>query len=119
MVAKKGTSASYAPKISNEMVLNLEIEKSKLNREKSLLLLNKALMMYFAFIIIGVVGFINGFLDTRYLNILIVLGFGVLGVGLVPYMITMSKEEKKLNELILSFTKSSKKGKNSAKKRKP
>lgn len=85
------------------MLLQLEIEKSKLNREKSLLLLDKSLLMYFAFLIIGVVGFVNKYLDARYLNIMIVLSFGVLAVGLVPYMLTMSREEKKLNALIANF----------------
>ncbi|MBI3037276.1 hypothetical protein HYY73_06040 [Candidatus Woesearchaeota archaeon] len=87
------------------MVLSLEIEKSKLNREKSLLLLDKSLLMYFAFLIIGVVGFVNRYLDARFLNIMIALSFGVLAVGLVPYMLTMSKEEKKLNELIETYKK--------------
>lgn len=85
---------------TKSLLLSLEIEKSKLNREKSLLLLDKSLLMYFAFLIIGIVGFINKYLDARYLNIMIVLSFGVLAVGLVPYMLTMSREEKRLNVLI-------------------
>ena len=93
-----GTSAKSWQ--SGDMLLQLEIEKSKLNREKSLLLLDKSLLMYFAFLIIGVVGFVNNYLDVRYLNIMIALSFGVLAVGLVPYMLTMSREEKKLNSLI-------------------
>ena len=84
----------------DEMLLQLEIEMSKLNREKSLLLLDKSLLMYFAFLIVGVVGFVNKYLDVRYLNIMIVLSFGVLAVGFVPYILTMSREEKKLNVLI-------------------
>ena len=82
------------------MVLSLEIEKSKLNREKSLLLLDKSLLLYFAFLIIAVVGFVNKYLTTTTMNYLILMSFGVLAVGLVPYMMTMSKEEKKLNMLI-------------------
>ncbi len=93
-----GTPAWLGQK--GDMLLQLEIEKSKLNREKSLLLLDKSLLMYFAFLIIGVIGFVNKYLDARYLNIMIVLSFGVLAVGLVPYMLTMSREEKKLNALI-------------------
>ncbi len=89
--------------VNPEMLLSLEIEKSKLNREKSLLLLDKSLLMYFAFLIIGIVGFINKYLDARFLNILIGLSFGVLAVGLVPYMMTMGREEKKLNELIIAY----------------
>ncbi|MBI2141107.1 hypothetical protein HYU16_01650 [Candidatus Woesearchaeota archaeon] len=96
-----GTPAMQGQK--SEVLLQLEIEKSKLNREKSLLLLDKSLLMYFAFLIIGVVGFVNKYLDARYLNIMIALSFGVLAVGLVPYMLTMSREEKKLNALIINF----------------
>ncbi|MBI2145415.1 hypothetical protein HYU18_03785 [Candidatus Woesearchaeota archaeon] len=98
-MAGKGNGAKQ------EMIMMLEIEKSKLNREKSLLLLDKSLLMYFAFLIVGVVGFVNKFLDVRYLNVMIVLSFGVLAVGLVPYMLTMGKEEKKLNVLIESYRK--------------
>ena len=94
----------------DQMLLSLEIEKSKLNREKSLLLLDKSLLMYFAFLIIGVIGFVNKLLDVRYLNIMIMLSFGVLAVGFVPYMLTMSSEERKLNELIRSCHGSKKKG---------
>lgn len=90
--------------VSDEMVLALEIEKSKLNREKSLLLLDKSLLVYFAFLIIGIIGFINKYLDARYLNLMIVLSFGVLAVGLVPYMFTMTSEEKRLNTLIATYT---------------
>ena len=96
-----GTSA--VSRQNDDMLLQLEIEKSKLNREKSLLLLDKSLLMYFAFLIIGVIGFVNKYLDARYLNIMIMLSFGVLAVGLVPYMLTMSREEKKLNSLIVNF----------------
>ena len=88
---------------NDDIFLQLEIEKSKLNREKSLLLLDKSLLMYFAFLIIGVIGFVNKYLDVRYLNIMIVLSFGVLAVGFVPYILTMSREEKKLNALIANF----------------
>ena len=104
-----GTSAKSWQ--SGDMLLQLEIEKSKLNREKSLLLLDKSLLMYFAFLIIGVVGFVNNYLDVRYLNIMIALSFGVLAVGLVPYMLTMSREEKKLNALIMNFRSSNGNGK--------
>lgn len=89
--------------VKEEMVLALEIEKSKLNREKSLLLLDKALLVYFAFLVVGIIGFVNKYLDARYLNVMIVMSFGVLAVGLVPYMLTMAGEEKKLNALIAAY----------------
>ncbi len=91
--------------VSDEMVLALELEKSKLNREKSLLLLDKSLLVYFAFLTVGIIGFINKYLDARYLNMMIIMSFGVLAVGLVPYMLTMAGEEKKLNALIATYAK--------------
>ena len=91
--------------VSDEIVLALEIEKSKLNREKSLLLLDKALLIYFAFLIVGIIGFINKYFDARLLNLMILMSFGVLAVGLVPYMLTMASEEKKLNVLINTYGK--------------
>ncbi len=90
-------------RINENVLLSLEIEKSKLNREKSLLLLDKSLLVYFAFLIVGIIGFINKYLDARYLNIIIVMSFGVLAVGLVPYMLTMAGEERKLNALIADY----------------
>ena len=80
--------------------LSLEIEQSKLNRENSLLMLDKSLLMYFAFLIVGIVGFINKYIDVRYLNFIILLSFCVLASGLIPYMITMDKEVKRLNGLL-------------------
>ncbi len=91
--------------VTDEMLLSLEIEKSKLNREKSILLLDKALLVYFAFLVVGIIGFINKYFDARYLHLMIVMSFGVLAVGLVPYMITMAGEEKRLNALIANYTK--------------
>ena len=87
------------------VIINLEIERSKLNREKSILVLDKALMLYFSFLIIGVVGFVNGYIKPDLLNTLIIMSFAVLVIGIAPYFITMRKEEKKLNELISDYEK--------------
>jgi uncharacterized membrane protein (DUF485 family) len=81
-------------------IIDLEMEKSKLNREKSLLVINKSLFLYFIFLFTGVIGFINGYVNTRTLNILIFMGLIVLVIGIVPYITTMRKEEKNLNSMI-------------------
>ena len=83
--------------------LSLEIEQSKLNREKSLLMLDKSLLMYFAFLIVGIVGFVNKYLTVQSLNVVVILSFCVLASGLIPYMITMSKEEKRLSALLGAY----------------
>lgn len=83
--------------------LTLEIEQSKLNREKCLLMLDKSLLMYFAFLIVGIVGFINRYITVQYLNLVIALSFCVLASGLIPYMVTMYREEKKLDALLKAY----------------
>ena len=83
-------------------VTSIILEHSRMNREKSLLVLDKALLMYFSFIFVGVVGFVGGYFDVKFLNIMIVMSFGVLAVGVVPYIVTMQKEEKRLKTLLIN-----------------
>jgi len=56
--------------------------------------------MYSSFIFVAVVGFVGGYLDAKFLNIMIVLSFGVLAIGIIPYILTMTKEEKRLKALL-------------------
>ncbi len=82
------------------ILISLEMEKSKINREKGRLVLDKALMLYFSFLIVGIIGFINGYITARTLNLLILMSFGVLVIGILPYFITMKREEQNLDSLI-------------------
>jgi hypothetical protein len=85
-------------------VIDLEVEKSRLNREKSMLVMNKSLILYFCFMFVAVLGFINGYINRNLLNVLIVMGLTVLIIGTVPYVKTMHSEEKRLNDLIQRLT---------------
>lgn len=84
----------------SEVQTSILLEHSRMNREKSLLVLDKSLLMYFSFIFVGVVGFVSGYLDAKFLNIMVVLSFGVLAVGIVPYVMTMHREEQRLKSMI-------------------
>jgi len=86
-------------------IIELEVEKSRLNREKAILVLNKSLFIYFCFLFIGVIGFINAYISRNLLNILIIIGLIVLIIGTIPYVQTMKQEEKKLDEIIASLKK--------------
>jgi len=86
-------------------VISLEIEKSKLNREKSMLVLNKSMFLYFSFLFVGIIGFINGYLNRSFLNLLIIMGLCVLVIGIVPYVKTMYKEEENLNKILVTLKK--------------
>jgi hypothetical protein len=84
----------------DEMIINLKLELSRLNRDKSHLVLDKSLMLYFVFLFVGVLGFVNGYLSGTFLQILVYFGICVLVIGLVPYVMTMKKESDKMNELV-------------------
>ena len=90
-MAKQGTK---------QEVVMLEVVKSRLNREKSMLVMNKSLILYFVFMFVAVLGFINGYINRTLLNVLIVMGLCVLIIGTVPYVKTMHAEERRLNDLI-------------------
>jgi uncharacterized membrane protein (Fun14 family) len=81
-------------------IIEIEVEKSRLNREKAMIVLNKSLFIYFCFLFVGIIGFINAYISKTLLNVVIFVGLIVLVIGTIPYVQTMKKEEKKLNTLI-------------------
>ena len=81
-------------------IIDLELEKSRIDREKSMLVLNKGLFLYFCFLFVAVVGFVNGFLSKNLLNILIIMSLAVIVIATLPYIRTMHREEKRLVNLI-------------------
>ncbi len=83
-----------------EKIIDIEIEKSRLNREKSIMVLDKAVFLYFSFLFIAVIGFVNQYISRNFLNVLIGMGLCVLIIGTLPYITIMSKEEKNLDKII-------------------
>ena len=81
-------------------VIYLEIEKSRINREKSKLVLDKSFVLYFSFLLVGVVGFAFNYITSLVLNVLIICGIIILVVGTFPYVIIIHKEEKKIDNLL-------------------
>jgi len=77
-------------------VIALEIEKSRIEREKAKIALDKSIVLYFVFMIVGVVGFSFNYLDSVLLNALVIAGIFILIIGTIPYLIIVSKEEKKI-----------------------
>ena len=86
--------------IKQEKIIDIMIEKSRINREKSMLVLNKSLLLYFTFLFVGVIGFVSGYVNKLLLNILILMGLCVLVIGTLPYIRIMHEEEKKLDKLL-------------------
>ena len=84
-------------------IIHLELERSRINREKAKIVLNMGLVLYFGFLIVGIVGFAFEYIGNLVLNILVICGIFILIVSTVPYIIISHKEDKwiksKLQEL--------------------
>ena len=87
-------------KEDEHFLLNLEIEKANLEREKAMVLMDKSLFLYFTAIFIGVVGFVNKFINITVLNTLIIIGMLVLLVGIMPYIRFVKREEEQIKKSI-------------------
>ena len=78
----------------------LEIEKSRINREKSKLVLDKSFVLYFSFLIVGILGFAFNYITSIILNVLVISGIVILVIGTVPYVFIIHNEEKKIDTLL-------------------
>ena len=109
MVAKKKTaktqkkSSKSVLSPSRSMVYEVQLELSKLRREKSIIVLNKAIFLYFFFIFFSVISLLTGF--QTIFNVLVILGLMSVIVGSVPYIRTMYAEERNLTEMIQDLKK--------------
>jgi hypothetical protein len=70
----------------------LELEKSRINREKGRLVLSMGLLLYFGFLIAGVIGFAFEYIDSFMLNVLVISGIFILIVSTIPYLIIVHNE---------------------------
>ena len=89
-----------AKKEVSEKIIELELKKLDIKREKAKLVLDKSIWLYFLFMIVGAMGYVYGYVNPRMLNLLIITAFIILIIGTIPYMITVSKEEKNINSFI-------------------
>jgi uncharacterized membrane protein len=80
--------------------INLSIERARLKREQSQNILNKGIMLFFAFMLVAVILSLNGMIEKAMANILIIAGLVVLAISVIPYMTAVKDEEKKLSRLM-------------------
>ena len=83
----------------------LELEKSRIRREKAKIVLNKGLVIYFAFMLVGIFGFANEFLSSSMLNFLVIAGIVVLVVSTMLYVIISHREEQWINARLAEIRK--------------
>ena len=80
-------------------LLEINIERSRIGRERAMLIFLESLFIYFSFLFIAVFGFVNKYLNSSMLNILVLIGLLALFVGVLPSTITMFEEGKKFDNL--------------------
>ncbi|MBI2577127.1 hypothetical protein HYV84_07990 [Candidatus Woesearchaeota archaeon] len=83
----------------------LELEKSKISREKAGVVLNKGLTLYVAFLLVGIIGFANEYIDSFMLNVLVIAGIVVLVISTLPYVIIVHNEERWINRRLQELKK--------------
>ncbi len=90
---------------NEQEIIYLEIEKSRISREKAKIVLDKSLLLYFIFMVVGVIGFVFNYIDSVLLNFVIITGIIVLLLGTIPYMVITRREEKKINDFLMNLKK--------------
>ena len=80
-------------------LLEINIERSRIARERAILVFLESLFIYFSFMFIAVFGFVNKFLNGETLNWLVLAGLLALCIGVLPSVYMMFKEGKKFDEL--------------------
>lgn len=86
-----------------KMLYRLKVEESRLKLHNSITVFDKSIVLYFFFLFVGVIGFINNLIDVNLLYGLVICGIFVLIVGLVPYIRSATAQsgliERLINEL--------------------
>ena len=88
-----------------KQVIFIIMEKSKIKRERSMMILNKGFLIFFGFIIIAALSRFDKFISQTFINFLFLLGIAVLIVSVWLYQGVISEEEKNLDKLLDNFLK--------------
>lgn len=83
-----------------KQIIALKVERLNLERDRAVMLLNKGMIIYFAFLTLAILGFANGLFSIKWLNIFVLLGLAILVVATMPYFMQMKKEERAIQELL-------------------
>ena len=85
---------------AEKQIINLKIERMKLEREKAILILGGGVTLFIAFITISIIGLLNDVISRNQLNLLVLVGIFALIVGIFPYMRFVINEQKSLEKTL-------------------
>lgn len=82
----------------------LQIERSKMKRDKSVVILNRGLIIYFCTILLAVFGFVNNYLSRITLNVLIIGAVLILIAAAMPFIASMYRDERDIDCMIKNLS---------------
>ncbi len=89
---------------SEKQYIILMIEKSKIYRERATLVLDKGLMLFFAFLVFSLIALQNELISKTLFNILVISAVIILILSVTPYMNVSRKEEIKIDNVLDELT---------------
>ena len=82
------------------ILYHLKMEETRLRMNHSVTVLDKSILIYFLFLFVAIVGFINSYVNVQMLYLLVICGMFVLIIGLLPYVRTAVEESGQLERMI-------------------
>ena len=89
---------------SEKQFITLMIERSKLNRERATLVLDKGLLLFFAFLAFSIIALQNDLINKTLFNLLVIAAVCILMLSVTPYMRISKKEEEKIDKVLAELT---------------
>jgi hypothetical protein len=90
---------------SEKQYIALKIEKSRLSREQAQLVLDKGMILFFAFLVFAVIAVQNDMISRLIFNLLVIGSVCVLLLSVTPYLQTSKKVENEINKILHDLTK--------------
>jgi len=88
---------------TEKQYISLTIEKSKLNRERAVLVLDKGILLFFAFLVFIIIALENAWISKTLFNLLVISTVCILVLSVTPYMKIAREEEKKIDGILESL----------------
>lgn len=88
-----------------KMLYRLKVEESRLRLHNSVTVFDKSILLYFLFLFVGIIGFINSLITINVLYILVISGIFVLMLGLIPYVRHASSQSNLITDMISELEK--------------
>ncbi len=89
---------------SEKQYIILMIEKSKIYRERATLVLDKGLMLFFAFLVFSLIALQNELISKMLFNLLVISAVVILILSVTPYMRVSRKEEVRIDRVLDELT---------------